>query len=246
MRPVSPCGHLDALLVVELEHGAARRLAGGARARRACPRAWRSWPTPPRSSRRGCRGCRRTRPSTRWPGRPAARSRWRPPPSATTRRTSRASPRAGRGSAASSPAPPPATSALRAARSARSDSSGSNLRVSTIVVPSSRPRVKCAKPHEWNSGAAMCELARYCSGIFDSNETAGSSESGEPRLAPFGVPVVPEVRMITLPVLSGGTGCSVGPVCDQLLERGVVERRRSRDPGDEALAPRCRRPRAGR
>ncbi len=121
----------------------------------------------------------------------------------------------------------------------RSDSSGSNLRVSTIVVPSSRPRLKWAKPHEWNSGAAMCDVARYCSGILDRNEVAGSSVSGEPRLAPFGVPVVPEVRMIILPVFSGGTGCSVGPVLDQLLERGVLDRVGIVDPAHEALAPRA-------
>ena len=70
--------------------------------------------------------------------------------------------------------------------------------------------MKCAKPHEWNSGAAMCVTCPWRSGIFESSETAGSSEVGDARLAPFGVPVVPDVRMITRPVSSGATGCSVG------------------------------------
>ena len=93
MRPVLPGRDLHALLVVELDDGAARRLARPCRARRACPPASRSRPRRPRSSRRGCRGCRRTRPSTRWRGRRAAPSRWRRRPSATTCRTSRAPPR---------------------------------------------------------------------------------------------------------------------------------------------------------
>ncbi len=77
-------------------------------------------------------------------------------------------------------------------------------------MPSSIPIVKWAKPHEWNSGAAMCDTWPRRSGIFERNDTAGSSESGDARFAPLGVPVVPEVRMIALPVSSGGTGRSVG------------------------------------
>src|SRR5207302_10576464 len=36
-----------------------------------------------------------------------------------------------------------------------SDLSGSNLRRRMIVEPSAIPRLKCAKPHEWKSGARL-------------------------------------------------------------------------------------------
>ena len=48
-------------------------------------------------------------------------------------------------------------------------------------------------------------------GIFESSDTAGSSESGLPRPAPLGVPVVPEVRIVTRPSRSGGTGLDESP-----------------------------------
>ena len=57
----------------------------------------------------------------------------------------------------------------------------------------------------------MCDVSPWRIGIFDSSDTAGSIDCGELRLAPLGVPVVPEVRMIALPISSGGTGASFEP-----------------------------------
>ena len=71
--------------------------------------------------------------------------------------------------------------------------------------------MKCAKPHEWNSGAAMWVVCSACSGIFERKETAGSSDSALPREAPLGVPVVPEVRITARPSRSEGTGSAGSP-----------------------------------
>ena len=71
--------------------------------------------------------------------------------------------------------------------------------------------MKWAKPQEWKSGAAMCEIWRVLSGIFESSDTAGSSDCGLPRDAPLGVPVVPLVRMTTRPSRAGGTTSSGSP-----------------------------------
>ena len=43
----------------------------------------------------------------------------------------------------------------RSSRTTRRQSSGSKRLVSTIVVPRSMLRARWAKPHVWNSGAAM-------------------------------------------------------------------------------------------
>ena len=71
--------------------------------------------------------------------------------------------------------------------------------------------MKCAKPHEWNSGATMNVFSRAFSGMRDSSATAGPIVSGCLRDAPFGVPVVPDVRMIARPDSAGGTGGSGSP-----------------------------------
>ena len=100
------------------------------------------------------------------------------------------------------------------------------------------PSVKCTKPHEWNIGAAIIVFSRAFSGIMASSAAAGSSDLGCERDAPFGVPVVPEVRMIALPRSLGGADRRRVAARGQLLEQrvarlavlGVV-------PGDEALAP---------
>ncbi len=68
------------------------------------------------------------------------------------------------------------------------------------------PSVKCAKPQEWNIGAAIIVVSRARNGIFENRAAAGSRLSGWLRLAPFGVPVVPLVRMTTRPLSTGGTG----------------------------------------
>ena len=60
-------------------------------------------------------------------------------------------------------------------------------------------------PHEWNMGAAIIVGSSALSGIFENSEAIGSIESGCLRCAPFGVPVVPEVRMTMRPFSSGGS-----------------------------------------
>ena len=89
--------------------------------------------------------------------------------------------------------------------------SGSNLRLSTIVVHRPIASVKCAKPQEWNIGAAIIVRSRDFSGICSSSAATGSSDWGCLRLAPFGVPVVPEVRMSALPWSGGGARSDVSP-----------------------------------
>ena len=89
--------------------------------------------------------------------------------------------------------------------------SGSNLRLSTTVVDRPIASVKCAKPQAWNSGAAIIVRSRERSGIRSSSAATGSSDCGCLRLAPFGVPVVPEVRMTALPWSGGGVRSDVSP-----------------------------------
>ena len=86
--------------------------------------------------------------------------------------------------------------------------SGSNRRRSTNVAPSAIPNTKFEKPQAWNSGAPILITSPSCCGIRSSSEAGASSVSGVlVRDAPFGVPVVPEVRIVTRPVrLGGGSG----------------------------------------
>ncbi len=64
-------------------------------------------------------------------------------------------------------------------------------------------RARWAKPQVWNSGAAMWVRQPYFRGIEESSDTAASRPASL-RGAPFGVPVVPEVRMMIRPCRSGG------------------------------------------
>src|SRR3954451_22046410 len=136
---------------------------------------------------------------------------------------------------------------------ALSVSSGSNLRRMTSVELSAMPSVKCAKPQEWNIGAASIVCSRARSGIMSNSAAAGPSDSGCLRWAPFGLPVVPLVRITTRPFSLGGstlhgappamTGAGPGArgrAGDEVLERGVVGRLAGVVPGDEALAPLAR------
>ena len=84
--------------------------------------------------------------------------------------------------------------------------------------------MKCAKPHEWKSGAAIIVRSPALSGIRDRSEIAGLRPSGVLREAPFGVPVVPDVRITTRPGLGGRHGRLGVARLDQLLERGVGRR----------------------
>ena len=63
--------------------------------------------------------------------------------------------------------------------------------------------MKWKKPQEWKSGAAIIIVSRLRNGILSISAAIASSPSGLERCAPFGVPVVPEVR-ITKRGLSGG------------------------------------------
>ena len=65
--------------------------------------------------------------------------------------------------------------------------------------------MKWPNPQEWNIGAAITVVSRARSGILEKRDAAGSIESGCLRAAPFGVPVVPEVRITTRPFSRGGS-----------------------------------------
>ena len=93
------------------------------------------------------------------------------------------------------------------------------------------PSVKCAKPHEWNIGAAIIVGSPARSGIFENSAAAGSSDSGCLRCAPLGVPVVPLVRITTRPFSAGGTTSSGSPASIRSSSSGslgFVARRRAR------------------
>ena len=98
--------------------------------------------------------------------------------------------------------------------------SGSNLRLSTSVDDRLIPSVKCTKPQEWNIGAAIIVFSRALSGIMASSAAAGSRLRGCERDAPFGVPVVPDVRMIALPRAGGGSTGDVSPPAIRSSIRG--------------------------
>ena len=87
--------------------------------------------------------------------------------------------------------------------------SGSNVRRSTTVEPSSIDSARCAKPQVWNSGAATWVRQPYFSGIRESSETAASIPASL-RGAPFGVPVVPDVRITMRPCRPAGSTSESG------------------------------------
>jgi hypothetical protein len=70
--------------------------------------------------------------------------------------------------------------------------------------------MKWARPQAWNSGAAISVVSPARSGILDRMATSGSGPVGPAREAPFGVPVVPEVRMVWRPGSGGAGGTSSG------------------------------------
>ena len=137
------------------------------------------WPRPPRSSRRGCRASPRTRPSSWWPGRRAARSRWRPRTfSDDTSYLSRVS----SGSSSMRCIITGTTASdvrARARHLGQRRTPGRTSAAARTWCRGSRPSVKCAKPHEWNSGAAIVAGLRGSSaGSCESSDTAGSSDCG--------------------------------------------------------------------
>ena len=60
-------------------------------------------------------------------------------------------------------------------------------------------------------GAAISVVSRARSGSREKSAAAGSSERGWWREAPFGEPVVPEVRITTRPRSRGGESAFTGP-----------------------------------
>ena len=105
----------------------------------------------------------------------------------------------------------------RSACVVRSASTGSKVRRSTTVEPSSIASARCAKPQVWNSGAAMWVRHPARSGIRDSSDTAASMPASL-RGAPLGAPVVPEVRITIRAWRAGG--------CRSLSSYAVTSRSR--------------------
>jgi hypothetical protein len=71
--------------------------------------------------------------------------------------------------------------------------------------------LNCRNPHAWNSGAAKNVGSRARRGIAPSTAAIGSTASGWPREAPFGVPVLPDVSSVILPGLSGASSGESAP-----------------------------------
>ena len=88
--------------------------------------------------------------------------------------------------------------------------SGSKRRRTTSVEPMATARVDMPSPQAWKSGGATIVTSRPRKGIRDRIAAAGRERTGASRLAPFGVPVVPLVRMTTRPAPSD---CRAGPGC---------------------------------
>src|SRR5699024_7463033 len=87
--------------------------------------------------------------------------------------------------------------------------SGLKRRLKIIVVRVDNTNPKFKALHEWNRGAARTTvgLPRYA--IAPKYVTSGSSPRGSSHRAPRGVPVVPDVKMTTLP-WRWGRGNAVG------------------------------------
>ena len=113
---------------------------------------------------------------------------------------------------------------------------------STTVEVSGSATVKWAKPQEWNRGAAIIVVSRARSGIFENSAATGSIESGCRRAAPFGVPVVPEVRITVRPGLGRRLQRPVVAALDQVL--AAAARPVARAPSGSLQDSRRLRPRA--
>src|SRR6202012_2422091 len=88
-----------------------------------------------------------------------------------------------------------------------SPSAGLNLPCSTSVEPKNIPMVACRKPSAWNIGAGSEVTWLALNGTCDRIPPIGANDGGGLRFAPFGVPVVPLVRMMIdecLLALGGG------------------------------------------
>ena len=68
-----------------------------------------------------------------------------------------------------------------------------------MVLRSASANWICAKPQVWNIGAERNDGRWWRIGMRLMMEEAGMYVFGSGRRAPFGVPVVPEVRMMVRP-----------------------------------------------
>ena len=73
---------------------------------------------------------------------------------------------------------------------------GLKRRRNTSVEPRIIAIVACRKPSAWNIGAGSDVTSLALNGTCESTPPIGASDGGVLRLAPFGVPVVPLVRMM--------------------------------------------------
>ena len=185
--------------VIEDAHDAAwRRAAGRRRCRLQVGRLRRSWPARPRSSRRCCRGSARTGAASPSPEAHRAPSRSTRCIAARRCRSGRA-PRRSRARMRCSITGTTIRPSARCSATAASVASGSNRSRSTAVddIPRATPMLE--RPQAWNSGAAMTTVSRARIGTVSSSGVSVSMPRTAPRDAPFGRPVVPEVRMTWRP-----------------------------------------------
>ena len=83
---------------------------------------------------------------------------------------------------------------------------------------------KWKKPQEWKSGAAIIIVSRLRKGILSISAAIASSPSGLERWAPFGVPVVPEVRITKRGLSGGGLSSDSAPAaisCSSVVSAGA-------------------------
>ena len=203
---------------------------------RAGPPASRSSPRRPRSSRRGCRGCRRTRPSTSSPARPGSAE----PLAAVDPQDRR-----GRTSASVSSG----SSRIRCIITGTTTSAvalvlGDRLQrlLGVELAPQDVGRAQRQPEQEVREAPGVEQRRRDHRRLAgpqrDPREHRGQRAralSGGARWAPFGVPVVPEVRMMNRPDSSGGSRSSRRRPPISSSRRRVAAARSSSLPGDEAL-----------
>ena len=89
--------------------------------------------------------------------------------------------------------------------------SASKRRRSTSRLPSARFTPLVANPVAWNSGETIIDVPLRGNGIRSSSSTLANGDIA-PRVAPFGSPVVPLVRITNPAAASGSAGAVVSPV----------------------------------
>ncbi len=89
----------------------------------------------------------------------------------------------------------------RSSATLRSAAAGSKRGAMTVVAQRVKPNIRWDRPQAWNSGDGTTWTSRGRNGIRSRMPAAPSSAFAPPppRVAPFGRPVVPLVRMTTRP-----------------------------------------------